>query len=139
MAQFGIGMWSVYSTIIIYQLLVALTIIAEHSYLLWDQRQSEDTNLVMTTMGLYKKYINHQSVVEAVDNAFREDNGCSFKWLKSHKRSDMRNALAKRLIQISLDNRLCRLNSEILLNHTYIYSIAKNPLMQEARLAVLSE
>jgi len=101
---------------------IALNIIAEHSYLLWDQTQSGDTNPLMTTMGLYKKSIHHQAVVTAVDKAFREGKGCSFKSLKSHKHSDMHNALELKLIQISLDNRL-----------------SKNELMQEARLAVLLE
>lgn len=77
---------------------------------------------LITAVDLYKESINYQAVALAVHEAFREDNGGSFKWLKS---SGMQNAFQQRLIQTMLDNRLCMFYSKISLNHTYIYYIEK--------------
>ena len=60
---------------------------------------------MISAIGTYESSGKHATVMQAVDEAFKEDGGHLFKEAKGSE--DPRNsAFAERLVQIALDNRL---------------------------------
>jgi len=86
---------------------IALLIIAEHSFILWDQDPSDNPAYFTTAMKLYKESTHFPAVLQAVDKAFTEDDDASFKSFDTHARQDARKTLIDKLIQIALDNLMC--------------------------------
>jgi len=86
---------------------IALLLIAEHSYILWDQDPSDNPAYFTTVMKLYKESTHFPAVLQAVDKAFTEDDDASFKPSHTHARQDARKTLIDKLIQIALDNLMC--------------------------------
>ena len=60
----------------------------------------------MTAMNLYKDLAMSANVVQAVNEAFKEDQRASLKWLRTKAREAAREALTDRLFKIIMDNRL---------------------------------
>ena len=87
---------------------LALTIIAEHSFFLWDQKHSE--GCVAAAVDHYKRSPNCGAVKTAVNAVFEEHSGHIFKQNTLRQGLEVREEFQKRLIQIALDNRLCKLN-----------------------------
>jgi hypothetical protein len=77
----------------------ALTIIGEYSYFLWDQTQSRVDSAVAVAVDLYKGSLNCNAPIQAVNAVFRDN-----KFDEDHQ------AFAQKLIQIALENQLCRSN-----------------------------
>jgi len=84
---------------------VALAIIAEHSFYLWDQAPSNNASILTLAVDIYQSSTKHTTVTEAVDEAFKEDGGHLFNEAK-HCEYPQMSAFAERLVQIVLDNRL---------------------------------
>jgi len=84
---------------------VALAIIAEHSYYLWDRAPSTSIDYLISAVDVYESSAKHTAVTEAVDETFKEDEGRLFKEAESSE-DPKESAFAKRLLQIALDNRL---------------------------------
>ena len=75
---------------------------------------------IATAIKHYQRSPNSTTVIEAVDQAFREDAGLFFKEDEEDKLK--RKAFIKRLVQIALDNRLGMFNpSSIKIPHSYYY------------------
>jgi len=85
---------------------IALNIIMEHSFFLWNREQSNNPAYFTTAMNLYKDLAMHTNVVQAVNEAFKEDQRASLKWLRTKAREAAREALTDRLFKIIMDNRL---------------------------------
>ena len=47
------------------------------------------------------------TVVQAVNEVFKEDQSNSFRWLRTKARQDARETLTDRMLKIIMDNRLC--------------------------------
>jgi hypothetical protein len=86
---------------------VALLVAAEHSYFLWAREQSNNPAYFTTPMNLYKKLVNPDHVIKAVNEAFHEDQKVSFGWLWTPSRRSARKILSNKLLKIAMDNRLC--------------------------------
>jgi len=84
---------------------VALAIIAEHSFYLWDRESSNKATFLITAIDAYKTSNKHTAVTQAIDEIFNEDRGHLFKEAKC-SRDPKESAFAERLLQIALDNRL---------------------------------
>ena len=82
---------------------VALAIIGEYSFLLWDRDKSSRKTCVPAAVDYYKQSPNCNTVVYSVHKVFRQ---------KTDQIGQENNTFALELLQISLDNRLCMLNSD---------------------------
>ena len=78
----------------------------EHSFFLWDWERSNNPAYFMTAMNLYKDLAMSANVVQSVNEAFKEDQRASLKWLRTKAREAAREALTDRLFKIIMDNRL---------------------------------
>ncbi|KIM77678.1 hypothetical protein PILCRDRAFT_825116 [Piloderma croceum F 1598] len=85
---------------------VALAIIAEHSFYLWDRKPSRQATCLISAINTYKTSNKHTAVTQAIDEIFNEHEGCLFNEAKSSRNPKEESAFAKRLVQIALDNRL---------------------------------
>ena len=81
---------------------LALTIILEHSFFLWDQRKSKDC--VAAAITHYKASPNCNAAMQAVDAAINAVGGDNY--------TGSMEALGKNLVQIALSNRLCKSHSQ---------------------------
>ena len=82
---------------------IALIIIAEHSFFLWDREPSE--GCVAAAVDLYTKSANCSAVIKGVNDAFKDNSGHIFQhkilgWRKVTK------SFEQILVQIALDNRM---------------------------------
>jgi len=62
----------------------------------------------MTALAVYKDATTHACVVQAVQEALKMDGGASFGRLNTRARQQARENLTDKLIQIAMDNRLCK-------------------------------
>ena len=85
----------------------ALLIIAEHSFFLWDRERSNHPGYFLTAINLYNDSTISTNVVWAVNEAFKEDQGVSFRLLKTKAQEAAREALTDKLLKIVMDNCLC--------------------------------
>jgi len=84
---------------------VALAIIAEHAFYLWDRAPSDDAGFFISAIDAYESSAKHTAVTQAIDEAFAEDGGRLFEDAKDSD-NPKEFTFAKRLVQIALDNRL---------------------------------
>ena len=96
----------------------ALAIIAEQSFYLWDRAPSENPAFFISAIGTYESSSKHVTVMQAVDEAFKEDGGHLFEEVKGNEDPE-KSAFAERLLQITLDNRLRM--SHLIYKNLYIY------------------
>ena len=85
---------------------IALAIIAEHAFYLWDRAPSDDAGFFMDAIDAYESSAKHTAVTQAIDEAFAEDRGaCSRmpKTVTTRENPPLRSDLYK----LRLDNRLC--------------------------------
>jgi hypothetical protein len=87
--------------------ILALIVIAEHSYFLWDRERANNPGYFTTAMTLYKDSPSSGTVIRAVKEAFEGDQRGSFGLLRTEARKDARKTLTKRMLKIAMDNRLC--------------------------------
>jgi len=83
---------------------VALAIIAEHSFYLWDHAPSNSANHLISAINAYKTSNKHTAVTQAVDDIFKD--GESLFMEAKGSNNPQKSAFGKRLVQIALDNRL---------------------------------
>jgi hypothetical protein len=83
---------------------VALLIAMEHSYFLWAQKKSNNPAYFTTAMNLYKKSLSPDHVIQAVNEAFQEDQKVSFGWMGTSAREGARKILINKLLKIAMDN-----------------------------------
>jgi len=84
---------------------VALAIIAEHSFYLWDRAPSKEMDPLISAINTYQSSGKHTAVTQAVDDLFIEGGGHLFE--EAQGSSDPRQStFAKRLATIALANRL---------------------------------
>jgi len=86
---------------------LALVVIVEHSYFLWDREQSNNPGYFTTAMHLYKDSTVSSTVIQAVNEAFKQDQRGSFKWFNINARQAAQEALTDRMFKIAMDNCLC--------------------------------
>jgi len=79
---------------------IALAIILEHSFYLWDQAPSNNSQYLISAIDLYISSKEHAAVIQAVEDAFKADERA----LGSLAAPE--STLAGRLVRIALDNRL---------------------------------
>jgi len=84
---------------------VALAIIAEHSFYLWERAPSCETTCLISAIDAYKSSTKHTAVTQAVDEIFKDEEGRLFKEAVGLAYANG-SAFAKRLVHIALDNRL---------------------------------
>ena len=115
---------------------VALLITTEHSYFLWAQKKSDNPAYFTTAMNLYKKSMNPDHVIKAVNEAFHEDQKVSFGWLWTPAREGARKILTNKLLKIAMDNRLCMSSCWSVQNQSDLFLLitAKDSLEQELKL-----
>jgi len=84
---------------------VALAIIIEHSFYLWDRAPSNICDRLISAINVYQSSTKHATVTLAVDETF---NAVERDLLKEAKgsRSPEKSTFAETLAQIALDNRL---------------------------------
>ncbi|KIM82238.1 hypothetical protein PILCRDRAFT_473525 [Piloderma croceum F 1598] len=87
---------------------IALLIAIEHSYFLWAQKKSNNPAYFTTAMNLYKKSLNPDHVIKAMNEAFHEDQKVSFRWLGTSAREGARKILTNKLLKIAMDNCLSK-------------------------------
>jgi hypothetical protein len=73
---------------------------------LWDQKPSLKTDCLISAIEVYKSSAKHAAVTQAVDEAFKEDEGHLFEDAKGSD-DPSKSAFAERLVQIALNNCLC--------------------------------
>ena len=88
-------------------------------------------------MNLYKKSMNSDHVIKAVNDAFREDQKVSFGWLGTPACKDARNILTNKLLKIAMDNRLCMSSHWSVQNQSdsFLLITAKDSLEEEWKIA----
>ena len=96
--------WSCICILALSNIAPALTIIAEHSFFLWDQNPLEDC--VAMAVDLYMRSPHHNVVITCVDEAFRENQMDSGDFTQVQRSK----AFGQKFIQIALDNQLRMLN-----------------------------
>ena len=118
----------------------ALNIIAEHSFFLWDREQSNNPGYFTTTMNLYKDSAMSANVVQAVNEAFQQDQRASFRWLRTKAREAAREALTDRLFKIMMDNRLCMSDFQSMQCQSDLFWLitAKDSLSEQVNMARLA-
>jgi len=79
---------------------LALAIILEHSFYLWDPAPSNNIQYLISAIDVYISSKKHAAVIQAVDNAFKADERAF------GSRVAPESTLAERLVRIALDNRL---------------------------------
>jgi len=84
---------------------VALAIIAEHSFYLWDHEPSSTPDCLISAINVYQSSAKHTAVTLAVDDIFKQDEGRLFKEANDGQDPSESN-FAKQLVKIALDNRL---------------------------------
>jgi len=84
---------------------IALAIIAEHSFYLWDHAPSRRPDCLISAINVYQSSTKHTTVTLAIDDIFKEDEGRLFKEAND-SRDPSSSDFAKRLVKIALDNRL---------------------------------
>ena len=72
---------------------------------MWDRAPSNNAAFFISAIGTYESSGKHATVMQAVDEAFKEDGGHLFEEAKGSRDPEM-SAFAERLAQIALDNRL---------------------------------
>jgi hypothetical protein len=82
---------------------VALAIIGEHSFFLWDRDKSSWKTCVAAAVDCYKQSPSCNAVAHAVDVIFPH---------KTFETESGKNTFAQQLVQIALDNRLCMYDSQ---------------------------
>jgi hypothetical protein len=118
----------------------AIIIIAEHSFFLWDRGRSNNPEYFTTAMNLYKDSSMSVNVVQAVNEAFKEDQRASFRWLRTKAREAAREALTDRLLKISMDNRLRTSDFRSMQGQSDLFWLiaAKDSLSEQANIARLA-
>ena len=58
-------------------------------------------------MNLYRDSVMSANVVQAVNEAFKQDQRVSFRWLRTNAREAAQEVLTDKLFKIMMDNRLC--------------------------------
>jgi hypothetical protein len=88
-------------------------------------------------MNLYKKSMNPDHVIKAVNEAFHEDQKVSFGWLGTSAREGARKILTNKLLKIAMDNRLRTSSHWSVHNQSDLFSliIAKDSLEEELKIA----
>jgi len=116
---------------------VALLIAMEHSYFLWAQKKSNNPAYFTTAMNLYKKSLNPDHVIQAVNEAFHEDQKVSFRWLGTSAREGARKILTNKLLKIAMDNCLRMSSHWSVHNQSDLFSLitAKDSLEEELKIA----
>lgn len=84
--------------------LVALTIVMECSFFSWERRKCSNPNYIISAIDYYKESTNRQVVGKAIAEAFEEEKTRPLKEVANRDSGHL--ALTKRLVQISLENRL---------------------------------
>ena len=77
---------------------IALAIIAEHSFYLWEREPSSSKAPLVSAINAYKSSTKHIAVTQAVDEIFKDDQGAVGLGYTEES------SFAKRLLQIALDN-----------------------------------
>jgi hypothetical protein len=72
---------------------------------LWDRAPSNNAAFFISAIGTYESSGKHATVMQAVNEALKENGGHLFKEAKGRK-DPWESAFAERLAQIALDNRL---------------------------------
>jgi hypothetical protein len=116
---------------------VALLITTEHSYFLWAQKKSNNPAYFTTAMNLYKKSMNPEQVIKALNEAFHEDQKVSFRWLGTSAREGARKILTNKLLKIAMDHCLCMWSHWSVQNRSDLFSLitAKDSLEEELKIA----
>ena len=116
---------------------VALLIATEHSYFLWAQKKSNNPAYFTTAMNLYKKSMNPNHVIKAVNEAFHEDQKVSFGWLGTSARKGARKILTDKLLKIAMDHRLRTWSHWSVQNQSDLFSLitANYSLEEELKIA----
>ena len=88
-------------------------------------------------MNLYKKSMNPDHVIKAVNEAFHEDQKVSFGWLGTSAREGARKILTDKLLKIAMDNRLRMSIHWSVQNQSDLFSLitAKGSLEEELMIA----
>ena len=86
---------------------LALVVIVERLYFLWDRERSNNPGYFTTAMNLYKDSTVPSTVIQAVNEAFKQDQRGSFKWFNTNAQQAARETLTDRMFKIAMDNRLC--------------------------------
>ena len=84
---------------------IALAIIAEHAFYLWDRAPSDDAGFFISAIDAYESSAKHTVVTQAIDEVFAEDGGRLFEDAKDSD-NPKESTFGERLVQIALDNRL---------------------------------
>jgi len=84
---------------------VALAIIAEHSFYLWDRPPSKEMDPLISAINAYQSSGKHTAVTQAVDDLFKEGGGHLFEEAQGSS-SPGSSTFAERLEKIAVDNRL---------------------------------
>jgi hypothetical protein len=117
--------------------ILALIVIAEHSYFLWDRERANNPGYFTTAMTLYKDSPSSCTVIRAVKEAFEGDQRGSFGLLRTEARKDARKTLAERMLKITMDNRLCSSDFPCVRSQSDLFFLitAKDSLVEQAETA----
>ena len=89
-----------------FHFVIALAIILDYSFYLWDSSPSNSIEFLISAIDVYKSSGNHMTVTEAIDIIFEEQERLLFE-KGQDSRSSSNSTFARQLTEVALKNRLC--------------------------------